>query len=314
MLDEAAHATSDVRATASRQLSRLPLGVLEVGVRDAVNLIPMKLLAKDVSKSECGSTDAYVVLKYGPKWVRTRTIVDQFNPRWNEQYAWDVYDPCTILTVAVFDNCRHTGGGGGEKDVQIGKVRIRLSTLDTNRVYLNSYLLTDVLPGVAKKMGELELVVRFTSFSWVGLIQAYGTPMLSRMHYVRLLGPAQQDLLWHTAIRIMSARLARSEPPLGPEVVQYMLDADAQAWSICRSKVNWFRLVACLSWNAATARWLHIVRTWQHPSTTVLVHLLLAAVVFCPDLLLLTACMYLFLYVAWRYRGRRLRWTRGCRA
>ena len=45
-------------------------------------------IAKDGSS---GSTDAYVVLKYGPKWARTRTILDQVNPRWNEQYASDLF-------------------------------------------------------------------------------------------------------------------------------------------------------------------------------------------------------------------------------
>ncbi|EMS45232.1 hypothetical protein TRIUR3_23632 [Triticum urartu] len=104
----------------------------QVGVRGASNLVPMKI-AKDGAS---GSTDAYVVLKYGPKWARTRTILDQFNPRWNEQYAWDVFDPCTVLSIAVFDNARYKMVDAGKpppKDARIGKLRIRLSTLDTNR-------------------------------------------------------------------------------------------------------------------------------------------------------------------------------------
>ncbi|KAG0464807.1 hypothetical protein HPP92_018971 [Vanilla planifolia] len=77
------------------------------------------------------------------------------------------------------------------------------------------------------------------------------------MHYVRPLGAAQQDVLRHTAIRAVVARLARSEPPLVPEVVHYMLDTDAQMWSVRRSKANWFRLVGCLSRVATAARWVH---------------------------------------------------------
>ncbi|KAG0464808.1 hypothetical protein HPP92_018972 [Vanilla planifolia] len=141
VLEEAAHVASDVRA-ASKQLSKPPIGLLEVGVRGASNLIPIKA-AKD---SSSGSTDAYVVLKYGPKWARTRTILDQFNPRWNEQYAWDVFDPCTVLTVAVFDNSRAANNGKAPRDSRIGKVRVRLSTLDTNRVYVNNFPLTVVTP------------------------------------------------------------------------------------------------------------------------------------------------------------------------
>ncbi|GJM96051.1 hypothetical protein PR202_ga12856 [Eleusine coracana subsp. coracana] len=312
VLDEAANVASDVRA-ASKHLSKPPVGMLEVGVRGAANLVPMKIAADGAS----GSTDAYVVLKYGPKWARTRTILDQFNPRWNEQYAWDVFDPCTVLTVAVFDNVRYKqqqsaaaagdmnmNNNNNNKDSRIGKLRIRLSTLDVNRVYASSFALTAVHPVGVRKMGELELAIRFTCPSWLTLMQAYGSPLLPRMHYVRPLGPAQQDVLRHTAMRIVSARLARSEPPLGPEVVQYLLDTDTHAFSMRRSKANWFRVVGCLSHVAAAVKWAHRVRTWAHPPTTVLVHALLLAVVLCPEMILPTACLYLFLVLLWRYRAR----------
>ena len=49
-------------------------------------------------------TYAYCVAKYGPKWVKTRTIIDSLSPKWNEQYTWEVYDPCTVITIVVFDN------------------------------------------------------------------------------------------------------------------------------------------------------------------------------------------------------------------
>ncbi|WOL05057.1 protein QUIRKY [Canna indica] len=304
VLDEAAHVASDVRA-ASKQLCKPPIGLLEVGVRGATNLVPMKPAAQGGAS---GSTDAYVVLKYGPKWARTRTIIDQFNPRWNEQYAWDVFDPCTVLTIGVFDNSRFRPVEGDNKpppkDTRIGKVRIRLSTLDTNRVYMNSYALTAVQPAGAKKMGEIELAIRFSCPSWLSLLHTYGSPMLPRMHYVRPLGPMQQDALRHTAMRLVAARLTRSEPPLGPEVVHHMLDTDAHTWSVRRSRANWARVVGALSRAATAARWAHGVCTWAHPTTTVLVHVLLAAAVLCPQVILPTAAIYLFLVLIWRYRAR----------
>ncbi|PON37161.1 Phosphoribosyltransferase [Trema orientale] len=302
VLDEAAHVTSDVRA-AAKQLSKAPIGLLEVGIRGATNLLPVK--TKDGTR---GTTDAYVVAKYGPKWVRTRTILDRFNPRWNEQYTWDVYDPCTVLTIGVFDNGRYKRDEAGKpgKDLRVGKIRVRLSTLDTNRVYMSSYSLTVLLPGGAKKMGEVEIAVRFSCSSWLSLIQAYSSPMLPRMHYVRPLGPAQQDILRHTAMRIVTARMARSEPPLGQEVVQYLLDSDTHMWSMRRSKANWFRVVGCLSRAATLACWLDGIRTWVHPPTTVLMHVLLMAVVLCPHLVLPTIFMYAFLIVALRFRYRRM--------
>ncbi|KAL3841087.1 hypothetical protein ACJIZ3_025678 [Penstemon smallii] len=300
VLDEAAHVTSDVRATA-KQLSKPPIGVLEVGIRGATNLLPVK--TKDGTR---GTTDAYVVAKYGPKWVRTRTILDRFNPRWNEQYTWDVYDPCTVLTIGVFDNGRykHDEAEVVKKDVRLGKLRVRLSTLDTNRVYVGTYSLVVLLPGGAKKMGEVEIALRFSCSSWISLIQEYANPVLPRMHYVKPLGPAQQDILRHNAMRIVTTRLARSEPALGQEVVQFMLDSDMHMWSMRRSKANWFRVVGCLSRAATLAKWLDGIRMWVHPPTTVLVHILLVAIVLCPHLVLPTIFMYAFLIIALRFRYR----------
>ncbi|XWS58581.1 hypothetical protein CRYUN_Cryun08bG0046500 [Craigia yunnanensis] len=163
MLDEAAHVTSDDRAP-TKQLAKAPIGLLEVGIRRASNLLPVKI--KDGTR---GTTDAYVLAKYGPKWVHIRTILNQFNPHWNEQYTWNVYDSCIVLTIGVFDNGR------------------------------------------------------------------YNHP----------LGPAQQDILCHMAMRIVTTRLARFEPPLGQEMVQFMLDSDTHVWSMRRSKANWIRVVGC---------------------------------------------------------------------
>ncbi|CAA2947126.1 QUIRKY [Olea europaea subsp. europaea] len=299
VLDEAAHVTSDVRATA-KQLSKPAIGLLEVGIRGATNLLPVK--TKDGTR---GTTDAYVVAKYGPKWVRTRTILDRFNPWWNEQYTWDVYDPCTVLTIGVFDNGRYKHDEAGlKKDVRLGKLRVRLSTLDTNRVYVGTYSLMVLLPSGAKKMGEIEIALRFSCSSWISLIQAYANPLLPRLHYVRPFGAAQQDILRHTAMRIVTARLARSEPALGQEVVQFMLDSDTHMWSMRRSKANWFRVVGCLSKAATIARWLNGIQTWVHPPTTILAHILLVAIVLCPHLVVPTIFMYAFLIIALRFRYR----------
>ncbi|KAJ6870522.1 hypothetical protein NC652_036229 [Populus alba x Populus x berolinensis] len=120
VLDESTMYISDQRPTA-RQLWKQPIGILEVGILSAQGLLPMK------KKDGRGTTDAYCVAKYGLKWVRTRTIIENFNPKWNEQYTWEVYDPCTVITLGVFDNCHLGGaehpatGGGARNDMRIGK-------------------------------------------------------------------------------------------------------------------------------------------------------------------------------------------------
>ncbi|XP_062213917.1 protein QUIRKY-like [Phragmites australis] len=300
VLDEAAHVCSDYRPTA-KQLWKPPVGVLELGIIGACGLLPMK--TKGGAK---GSTDAYCAAKYGKKWVRTRTVTDSLNPRWNEQYTWQVYDPCTVLTVAVFDNWRMFAGAGDERqDYRIGKVRVRVSTLESNRVYTASYPLLVLLRSGLKKMGEVQLAVRFSSPGQLPDTWAtYTSPLLPRMHYLRPIGVAQQEALRGAAVRTVAAWLARSEPPLGPEVVRYMLDADAHTWSVRRAKANWFRIMGVLAWAVGLARWLDGVQRWRNPSTTVLVHVLYLVLVWYPELVVPTASLYVFIIGVWYYRFR----------
>ncbi|XP_022727752.1 protein QUIRKY [Durio zibethinus] len=300
VLDEAAHVCSDFRPTA-KQLWKPAIGILELGILGARGLLPMK--NKGGGK---GSTDAYCVAKYGKKWVRTRTITDSFDPRWNEQYTWQVYDPCTVLTVGVFDNWRMFADALEDKpDSRIGKIRIRISTLESNKVYTNSYPLLVLTRMGLKKMGEIELAVRFACPSLLpDTCSAYGQPLLPRMHYLRPLGVAQQEALRGAATKMVAQWLARSEPPLGQEVVRYMLDADSHTWSMRKSKANWFRIVAVLAWAVGLAKWLDDIRRWRNPLTTVLVHILYLVLVWYPDLIVPTGFLYVVLIGVWYYRFR----------
>lgn len=300
VLDEAAHVCSDFRPTA-KQLWKPAVGILELGILGARGLLPMK--TKDPGK---GSTDAYCVAKYGKKWVRTRTMTDSFDPRWNEQYTWQVYDPCTVLTIGVFDNWRMYSDAAEDKsDFHIGKVRIRVSTLESNKIYTNSYPLLVLQRTGLKKMGEIELAVRFACPALLpDTCAIYGQPLLPRMHYLRPLGVAQQEALRRAATKMVATWLGRSEPPLGSEVVRYMLDADSHAWSMRKSKANWFRIVAVLAWAVGLAKWLDDIKRWRNPITTMLVHILYLVLVWYPDLIVPTGFLYVFLIGVWYYRFR----------
>ncbi|OEL15761.1 FT-interacting protein 1 [Dichanthelium oligosanthes] len=304
VMEEPTMYASDTRPTA-RQLWRPPIGVLEVGVLGAQGLTPMKTV------DGRGMTDAYCVAKYGQKWVRTRTVVDSCSPRWNEQYTWEVYDPCTVLTLAVFDNCllgSATAGSGGNgaaaRDQRIGKVRIRLSTLEMDKVYTSAHPLVVLHPSGLRKNGELCLAVRLTCLSLGSVVYLYGQPLLPKMHYIHPLTVVQVDNLRRQAMGIVAARLSRAEPSLRREVVEYMLDADSHVWSIRRSKANFFRVTALLSGAASTARWLADVCRWRNPATTVLVHALFVTLAWFPELILPTVFLYMSAAGLWSYRRR----------
>lgn len=302
VMDEAAHVCSDYRPTA-RQLWKPPIGMVELGIIGCKHLLPMKTV------NGKGSTDAYCVAKYGPKWVRTRTVCDTLDPKWNEQYTWRVYDPCTVLTIGVFDSRGASEPDGPLEapppDCRIGKVRIRISTLQANRVYRNLYPLLVLSNAGLKKMGEVEIAIRFARTApTLDVLHVYSQPLLPLMHHVKPLGVVQQELLRSAAVRIMGAHLSRSEPPVKREVVLYMLDADSQAFSMRKVRANWLRIINVLAGLIDVVRWIEDTRGWKNPTATPLVHALLIMLVWFPDLIVPTIAFYVFVIGAWNYRFR----------
>ncbi|KAL3845650.1 hypothetical protein ACJIZ3_003053 [Penstemon smallii] len=295
VLDESTHFSSDLQPS-SKVLRKPSIGLLEIGILSARNLLPMK--GKDGRL-----TDTYCVAKYGNKWVRTRTLLDTLHPRWNEQYTWEVYDPCTVITIGVFDNC-HLNGKDDARDQRIGKVRIRLSTLEIDRIYTHSYPLLVLTPSGLKKHGELHLAIRFTCMAWVNMVTQYGMPLLPKMHYIQPISVRHIDWLRHQAMQIVAAKLSRAEPPLRREVVEYMLDVDYHMFSLRRSKANFQRIMSLLSGIAYVCRWFDGICFWKNPLTTILVHVLFFILVCYPELILPTVFLYLFVIGLWNYRLR----------
>ncbi|KMZ74246.1 C2 calcium/lipid-binding plant phosphoribosyltransferase familyprotein [Zostera marina] len=314
VMDESTMYNSDQRPTA-RQLWKQPIGILEVGILSGNGFLPMK-----VKENRGATTDAYCVAKYGQKWVRTRTIVDSFTPKWNEQYTWEVFDPCTVITLGVFDNCHLGDGQNTSADTRIGKVRIRLSTLEMDRIYTHSYPLIVLNSSGVKKMGELQLAVRLTCLSMTNMIYLYTHPPLPKMHYIHPFTVTQVESLRQQAMNIVAARLSRAEPPLRKEAVQYMLDADSHMWSMRRSKANFFRIMSLLTGAIGVGKWFNDVCHWKNPITSVLVHVLFIILICYPELILPTLFLYMFLIGIWNYRFRprhpahmdtRMSWAEG---
>ncbi|XP_004489683.1 multiple C2 domain and transmembrane region protein 16 [Cicer arietinum] len=301
VMDEAAHVSSDYRPTA-RQLWKPPVGTIELGIIGCKNLIPMKTIN---GKS---STDCYCVAKYGSKWVRTRTVSDNLEPKWNEQYTWKVFDPSTVLTIGVFDSFsvfEFETNESTRPDFRIGKVRIRISTLQTGRVYKNTYPLLLLTHVGLKKMGEIEIAIRFVrTVQRLDFLHVYSQPMLPLMHHIKPLGVIHQEMLRNTAVKMVAGHLLRSEPPLRKEVVFYMLDADSQNFSVRKVRANWYRIINVVAGLIEIVRWIEDTRGWRNPTATILVHALLVMLVWFPDLIVPTLAFYVFAIGAWNYRFR----------
>jgi hypothetical protein len=290
VLDESTHYASDLQPSA-KKLRKGSIGILELGILSARNLAGPNM-------------HPYCVAKYGAKWVRTRTALNTPAPQWNEQYTWEVFDPCTVITVAAFDNAHVHGGGDDKKDQRIGKVRVRLSTLEIDRVYTHYYPLMALTPSGLKKTGELHLAVRFTCTAWANMLGMYTKPLLPKMHYTHPISVLQLDYLRFQAMQQVATRLGRAEPPLRREVVEYMLDVDSHMFSLRRSKANFYRITSLFSGAVAVAKWMDGICKWKNPLTTVLVHVLFLILVCYPELILPTVFLYLFMIGVWNYRRR----------
>ncbi|CAB4272307.1 unnamed protein product [Prunus armeniaca] len=284
-LDEPTNYSSDLQPAAT-QIWKPCIGVIELGVLNASELLPMKTReGKDTS-------DTYCVAKYGHKWVRTRTITDSLSPKFNEQHTWDVYDLHTVLTVGVFDNSRVGNHANGNKDEKFGKVQIRISTLESGRVYTFSYPLISLRPSGVKKTGELHLAVRFSCTSLVNMMFLYSQPLLTGM---------QQDMLYDQAVLMVADSLG-----LEKEVVQYTSSnaEGSDVWSVRRSKANVFRLMSVFSGLVGVAQWFGEVRVWKNPLTTALVHVLFVMIISSPQLILPTVFLYMFVTGIWNFQYR----------
>ncbi|KAG0463466.1 hypothetical protein HPP92_018976 [Vanilla planifolia] len=296
--DEPMHAISDHRPSA-RQLWQPTVGSLELGIIGCRGLLPMKTVDGK------GLTDAFVVAKYGPKWARTRTVADSFDPAWNEQFNWTIFDPCTVLTLAVFDDASPGEAKSSGPCRPMGRIRIRISTLETNHAYRCIYPLFLLLPSGLKRMGEIEIAVRFMkSVSPLDLLHVYSQPMLPAMHHLRPLGSSQREAMRIAAARIAATHLGRTEPSLRREVVMWMLEAAEPSFSMRRVRANWLRIVAALSWFGDGIQWVSEIRTWRNPTTTVMAHGVAVILVWYPELIVPAAAVHLGMVGVWRYRLR----------
>ena len=267
--------------------------------KSAIGILKVEILgARDLA---VGVENPYVVAKYGKKWVRTRTLLNTTAPQWNEQHTWDVFDVGTVITVAVFNDSH-----GAANDQRIGKVRVRVATLETDRMYTQYYPLVVLTPSGLKKMGQLHLAVRFTCKSWPKMLAMYGKPLLPELHHTNPISAPQMDYLRFKAMEMVASRLGRAQPPLRREVVEYMLDFDNRTYmfSLRRSKANFYRFMVLFSPIMAMWKWFDDVCKWKNPVTTILVNVVYLNLVCYPKLILPMVFLCFIMIVARNYRQR----------
>lgn len=293
--------TDDTRP-ADRKLWDSPIGLVDLGILRAIDLTCLN--ASDATSIL--NLNPYCVAKYGDKWVRTRTI-DGPDHVFNEQYTWDVYDVTTVLNVAVFNHTQRDS-----RHHEIGKVRIHLSCLETDRIYAHSYPLVTLRPSGAIKTGELQLAVKISSTSSMNMLLRYSQPIFPWIHYVEPLSDTEQQLfsereidevqICSQAAEILALRLGQMEPPLRSEVVAFMCDSEVSSlFSLRKAKVSFNRLQIMLS--PFFSR-IDSVQRWSDPLDTLLAHAIFLLAVWFPKLLFSLVVLYAALVAVKNYQRR----------
>ncbi|KAL6906189.1 hypothetical protein ACP4OV_003790 [Aristida adscensionis] len=289
----------DLRAAAEEIPNPPVVGLLEVGILGAQGLPPRR------RKNGRSTLHPYCVARYGQKWVRTRTIINNCNPSFHEQCSWDVHNTATMVTIGVFDNDQvEESSPGGYKGVNIGKVRIPISSLQPGQIYCHAYPLLLLQHSGAMKMGELHLSVRFTSRSLLSMVCMYGSPSLPKMHYEDPLSMIVKDNLRRNAVHVVASRLRRMEPPLCKEAVEYMCGVQSHLWSMRRSKANFDRIVSVLSIFTKFWRGFCYVCSWENIMITLLAHAVFLLALVLHQCILPSVLLYVFLTTVWNYRRR----------
>ncbi|KAI4364952.1 hypothetical protein MLD38_020983 [Melastoma candidum] len=155
-----------------------------------------------------------------------------------------------------------------------------------------------------KKMGEIQLPVRFSCSSRVKMMHIYSQPLLPKMHFIHPLPGSQLDHLRYQATQIVLVHLSCGDFPLRKEVIEYMLEMGSQMWSMRRTKGNIFRMMDLLGRLMAPRKQFHQICNWKNPMMIVVAHVVLIMLIISPQLILPMIFVFLLLIGGWGYRRK----------
>ncbi|XP_041119850.1 extended synaptotagmin-3-like isoform X2 [Polyodon spathula] len=129
----------------------LPSGVVRVHLIEAEDLVPKDTYMMGMVK---GKSDPYANLRVGTQSIRSKTIKENLNPKWNEVYEFVVHEaPGQDLELEMFDE-------DPDKDDFLGSLVIELGEVMNDRVVDEWFPLSDIERGkVHLKLEWLSLLV-----------------------------------------------------------------------------------------------------------------------------------------------------------
>eukprot|EP01006_Ploeotia_vitrea_P065727 TRINITY_DN93711_c0_g1_i1.p1 TRINITY_DN93711_c0_g1~~TRINITY_DN93711_c0_g1_i1.p1 ORF type:complete len:798 (-),score=112.29 TRINITY_DN93711_c0_g1_i1:9-2279(-) len=272
-----------------------PLGTVSVRLQQVhLSTLALKEMGARLNRRK---PSLYSVIRHGTTWYRLPTKTDT-GPTftWPDSYTFDVYDPTGLITIAIFDD-HHRGAIKGE-DMPVGRIRIRIGTLPSDRPHSQRFPLARPMMRGAAVYGEALLTVEWKKTAdFATTLKKYIKPPKPAGYYQASKSITKGEALYETQRAVLVHQFKNEVQSIPKEAIKFTLDMPHPPFSLRRGRANAVRLKDSVGLVRNLADGFKSLETWQSPPKTILVTILWCF--FCifpgylPAFLAAVACMVL---------------------
>ncbi|DBA67073.1 TPA: hypothetical protein ACH3X2_001401 [Trebouxia sp. C0005] len=277
----------------------VPAGMVKVTLHDVELMTP----------SLC-----FCVIKIGPHWGRTTTLMAAPKVAWDWEVHVPLYDPSSVMLLAVCSAqpkvhrarvlTRAVRSVLAQEDAVLGKLRIRLSTLQPwAEVEARLPMLADRDKG-GSKVAYAHVTLKVLHWNQRVLLREYIKPHFPsdvykyNMHH----GNAAHKVA-HEHDRTVAIWLEGVNPPISTHIAMGVVDTQRWRFTMSRARTNWRRLQNIRGHVAKYQTAFRSVQRWEHPPASLAAISCTTLLCFYPHAVLACLLVYLMLHSLFMYRG-----------
>ncbi|DBB06469.1 TPA: Tricalbin-2 [Trebouxia sp. C0004] len=277
----------------------VPAGMVKVTLHDVELMTP----------SLC-----FCVIKIGPHWGRTTTLMAAPKGSWDWEVHVPLYDPSSVMLLAVCSAqptvhrarvlTRAVRSVLAQEDAVLGKLRIRLSTLQPwTEVEARLPMLADRDKG-GSKVAYAHLTLKVLHWNQGVLLSEYIKPQFPAdvykydMHH----GDAAHKVA-HEHDRTVAIWLEGVNPSISTPIAMGVVDTQRWRFTMSRARTNLRRLQNIRDHMAKYQTALHSLQRWERPPASLAAVTCTTLLCFYPHAVLACLLVYLMLHSLFTYRG-----------
>eukprot|EP00997_Jenningsia_sp_PLL12_P009269 NODE_61_length_2788_cov_86.621030_g57_i0.p1 GENE.NODE_61_length_2788_cov_86.621030_g57_i0~~NODE_61_length_2788_cov_86.621030_g57_i0.p1 ORF type:complete len:750 (+),score=278.81 NODE_61_length_2788_cov_86.621030_g57_i0:72-2321(+) len=232
----------------------------------------------------------YVLMQYQDHWVRLPTAWRQNKPNVKRQLEFAVFEPTSVLTIAVFDEPKERDWAN--KDELLGKFRVRTSWLPRcKKLDCKTTLL--VRDGKVKRKGEMMFSIYYDCPSWIPVIARYAQPALSDHRYWDPISEENELPVHKFHDDAIKEYLDTASPPIHEEAVKELFVEKVPSFDTDVAKANLERLTRALAPLGRAAQWFDDVCTWKSIPHSLFVNFMYGLIIYYPEYMASLGCLSL---------------------